>query len=75
MDLILDVNSDLYNVGVDDKLAVVLTRSLVGGERGGNDDGYWDPAQYQQKSLADDYEYVMFGKVYKFDENATNSKV
>ncbi|KAK4054794.1 DNA-directed RNA polymerases I, II, and III subunit RPABC3 [Microbotryomycetes sp. JL201] len=67
MSLTLDVNSDLYPLSSDTNFAFALASSLHegGAER---DDGGWR-MQDIEGGLADDWEYVMYGKVYKFDED------
>jgi DNA-directed RNA polymerase I, II, and III subunit RPABC3 len=70
MDLVLDVNSELYPVNVNEKIRLVLTRSLSLTGSTGESDGYYDASRHgpnTTRSLADDYDYVMFGKCYKFD--------
>jgi DNA-directed RNA polymerase I, II, and III subunit RPABC3 len=62
MDLLLDVNIDVYPIARSEKkftLALAATLNLDGAP----DDGTFD--QTRRKSLADKYEYVMYGKVYK----------
>jgi DNA-directed RNA polymerase I, II, and III subunit RPABC3 len=62
MDLLLDVNIDVYPIARSEKkftLALAATLNLDGTQ----DDGTFD--QTRRKSLADKYEYVMYGKVYK----------
>jgi DNA-directed RNA polymerase I, II, and III subunit RPABC3 len=60
MQLLLDVNTDIYPVELGDKLTVALAKSLTDNEM---DDGIFD--QSGRASLADEYEYVMYGKVFK----------
>jgi DNA-directed RNA polymerase I, II, and III subunit RPABC3 len=63
MDLLLDVNIDVYPIARSEKkftLALAATLNLDGTP----DDGTFD--QTRRKSLADKYEYVMYGKVYKY---------
>ncbi|CAM6097305.1 unnamed protein product [Calypogeia fissa] len=64
MELMLDVNTDIYPMHMDEKfmLAIATTLSLDGTP----DDGFFD--QSGRKSLADKYEYVMHGKLYKYSE-------
>ncbi|CAM6100659.1 unnamed protein product [Calypogeia fissa] len=64
MELMLDVNTDIYPMHIDEKftLAMATTLSLDGTP----DDGFFD--QSGRKSLADKYEYVMYGKLYKYSE-------
>jgi len=61
MDLVLDINSQLYKLGIGDKFTLVLASTL-------NLDGTPDSNEFNQSgepSLMDSYEYVMHGKVFK----------
>ena len=60
--LLLDVNTDIYKLQEGDKfnLLLVSTLSLDGKE----DDGYFD--QDGRRTLLDDYDYGMHGKVFKY---------
>ncbi|CAI8006180.1 DNA-directed RNA polymerases I, II, and III subunit RPABC3 [Geodia barretti] len=64
MDLILDVNTQLYPVSLGDKFRLQLTTSLR--EDGVPDDGDY-LATDQDSSLADAFEYVMYGKIYRLE--------
>ena len=63
MDLTLDVNTQLYKLEVNNKFTLALAKSLS--LDGTPDDGTFD--QSGRPSLADRYEYVMAGKVYRFE--------
>ena len=61
--LIVDVN-DVFEANIDDKLHIVLASTL-------NLDGTptpetYDPSIFSQPTLADKFDYVMYGKVFKF---------
>ena len=63
--LIVDVN-DVFDVSVDDRLHIVLASTL-------NLDGTptpdsYDPAIFSKPTLADKFDYVMYGKVFKFTQ-------
>ncbi|CDR38410.1 CYFA0S02e01376g1_1 [Cyberlindnera fabianii] len=64
----LDVNSDLFPVKVNDSVTVTLASSLSldGSKDVANTS--WRPPKAGEKTLADDYDYVMYGTVYKFEE-------
>ncbi|CAH1797986.1 unnamed protein product [Owenia fusiformis] len=64
MDLILDVNTQIYPVDLGDKFRMVIATSLR--EDGYPDDGEYDPSD-TGPSRADSFEYVMFGKVYRIE--------
>ncbi|KAI9608753.1 hypothetical protein H4Q26_004940 [Puccinia striiformis f. sp. tritici PST-130] len=59
MNLVLDFNVELYPLKVGDSFALALSSSLTPEEGKGG--------------LADEYEYVMYGKLYKFDSGASDS--
>jgi DNA-directed RNA polymerase I, II, and III subunit RPABC3 len=66
MHLTLDVNTEIYPVKAGYKLTLLLASSLS------NDPSVPDKETWRdnlnRKTIADDYEYVMYGKVYKFDD-------
>ncbi|XP_024402642.1 DNA-directed RNA polymerases II and V subunit 8A [Physcomitrium patens] len=68
MDVLLDVNIDIYPLHKGEKFTLALASTLS--LDGTMDDGTFD--QSNRKSLADKYEYVMYGKVYKYAD--TESK-
>ena len=64
MDLILDVNTQIYPVELGEKFRMVLATTLK--EDGTPDDGEYNMAD-SGPSRADQFEYVMYGKVYRID--------
>ncbi|AOA61989.1 RNA polymerase subunit ABC14.5 [Komagataella phaffii CBS 7435] len=68
--LTLDINNEMFPVSQDDSLTVTLANSLSldGEDESANFSKSWRPPKPTDKSLADDYDYVMFGTVYKFEE-------
>lgn len=64
MDLILDINTQIYPMDLGDKFRMVIATSLR--EDGAPDDGEFDPTD-SGPSRADSFEYVMYGKVYRID--------
>lgn len=77
MELTLDIANELYPLKVDDNFSLLLARNL-------KPDDIEDDAEEQEgetrkikrelwraddQGLANDYDYVMYGKVYKFDDN------
>eukprot|EP01087_Luapelamoeba_hula_P014076 TRINITY_DN4066_c0_g1_i4.p1 TRINITY_DN4066_c0_g1~~TRINITY_DN4066_c0_g1_i4.p1 ORF type:complete len:140 (+),score=35.75 TRINITY_DN4066_c0_g1_i4:142-561(+) len=60
MQILLDVNIDLYPIDVSDKFQFTLASTL--NETDADDYGS------SSTSLADKYEYVMYGKVFKYEE-------
>lgn len=57
----LDINTDLYPVAVGDKFSFCLAKSIT------TSDNSEIPAYKQQNTLADRFDYVMYGKVYQMD--------
>lgn len=69
MDLVLDVNVDIYTLKQHDKFALAIASTL--NKDGTADDGQYDASIHTGRpSLMDEYEYVMYGKVYKYKESA-----
>lgn len=67
MELVLDVNCEVYPLRRGEKVALVLAHTLS--LDGTPDEGSFDPTD--RKSLMDKFEYVMYGKLYKaFDSSA-----
>jgi len=65
----LDVATEIYPMRVGDKFNMVLAPTL-------NLDGTPDTGYYTQagrKTLADKFEYVMHGKLYKISEDSSTS--
>ena len=64
MDLILDVNTQIYPVDYGEKFRLVLANTLK--EDGTPDDGEYNPSD-SGPSRADQFEYAMYGKVYRIE--------
>jgi len=60
VDLLVDVNCELFDVDAGERINVVLARTLS--LDGTPDDGAYNP--HMGPSLADSYDYVMHGRVY-----------
>lgn len=74
MDLVLDFNNELYPLDINDKFSLVLASTLAidgigvaASEKRVN----WRERQAGERDLSDEYEYVTYGKVYKFDESGS----
>ena len=65
MTLDLDVNSDLTNLDLNDKFTFALASTLSPDGTPGSE--YYD--QSKGPSLMDQYEYVMYGKIYKWKQD------
>ncbi|TRM65768.1 RNA polymerase [Schizophyllum amplum] len=66
MELELDFNVELFPLSQGDHVAVALASSL---RRGGGQQNAWRPGISANPGLEEDYDYVMFGKIYKYDES------
>ena len=75
MDMTLDYNTELYPLENGQSFAMALASSLSreggpanadGGETEEDGDA-WRPDGKGRRGLEEDYDYVMYGKVYKFD--------
>ncbi|KAL9716090.1 DNA-directed RNA polymerases I, II, and III subunit RPABC3 [Leucoagaricus gongylophorus] len=77
MDLTLDYNFELFPLKNGESFALALASSLDregvpsmvtdGDEETDKDRHKWRPDGKGKRGLEEDYEYVMYGKVYKFD--------
>lgn len=70
VDMVVDINSEVYPVRTGDKIKVVLCTTLD--PDGGEDSGVYD--QSGQPSLLDKYDYGMHGKVFHFDYDGGDSQ-
>ncbi|OJJ98709.1 hypothetical protein ASPACDRAFT_121270 [Aspergillus aculeatus ATCC 16872] len=68
----LDVNTELYPcvVGESLNMALASTLSLDGKDDSGAKAG-WKEVGMGEQTLANDYDYVCHGKVYRFEESST----
>lgn len=67
--LTVDVNSELFPCNAGDRLQLLLSSTLS--LDGSKDDGKgWRDIGRGEASLADDYDYVCHGKVYRVDEGS-----
>lgn len=63
----LDVNTELYPVAVEDRISLALALSLnLDGSK--DDSKGWRNVGRGEQTLADEYDYVCHGKIYRFDE-------
>ncbi|PIO74975.1 arginine--tRNA ligase [Teladorsagia circumcincta] len=69
MELILDVNTQIYPINLNDKFRLMITTSVR--DDGMPDEGEFDPlANYSRVAQ---FEYVMFGRVYRIEGDDTGS--
>ncbi|KAI9079474.1 hypothetical protein QN277_025696 [Acacia crassicarpa] len=66
----LDINSEIYPLQVGQKFALLLAPTL--NPEGKADTGYYVPGN--RESLADKFEYVMYGKLYRISEGSGRDK-
>ena len=65
--LMLDVNTELYPLNEGDDVTVALAQSLnLDGTK--DDTKGWREVGMGEQTLADEYDYVCHGKIYRFDE-------
>ncbi|GME86672.1 unnamed protein product [Ambrosiozyma monospora] len=76
--LTLDINTELFPVSTSDTLTITLAKTLSlddsTAEEFLSSNGSWRPPKPNQRSLMDEYDYVMYGTVYKFEEGK-NDKI
>lgn len=65
----LDINTDLFSCTVFDRLHIVLASTLsLDGVKDDVKGGRREPRSGDGPSLADEYDYVCHGKIYRFEE-------
>ncbi|SCV03175.1 LAMI_0H06062g1_1 [Lachancea mirantina] len=67
--LTVDVNTELFPVQVNDSLTVMLS-STLSPEGVEMTQTSWRAPRPGERTLADDYDYVMYGTAYRFEEVA-----
>ena len=73
MELILDINSQLYPVDGGDKFRLMLASTLR--EDGVADDGEYNPLGINGPNKADNFEYVMYGKIYRLEGDEDSARM
>lgn len=74
MSFTLDINTELYPCARQENLQLVLASTLS--LDGSKDDGKgWREVGMGEATLANDYDYVMHGKVYRFQESPDGEKL
>ena len=72
--LTLDINIELFPVTPQEQLTITLASSLSldnnteNNNNNNNKTASWRPPHPNERSLADDYDYVMYGTAYRFEE-------
>jgi DNA-directed RNA polymerase I, II, and III subunit RPABC3 len=71
----LDINSDIYPIDKGDRITVAFAKTLT---EGSESNVYFDPllgTYDKQSKLMDAYEYVMFGRLFKYKEENTKLSI
>lgn len=81
----LDVNTELYPCSEGDSLSMALASTLSldgkapdsapGGSSGSAGKGGWRDVGAGEQTLANDFDYVCHGKIYRFEESATEGNM
>lgn len=84
MEMLLDINTDIFPVSEGEKLTVALASSLdpqvilwvvlVFLPIQVPDGGYYD-SRFESNRLVNKYDYIMYGKVYRYEEEKANSRL
>jgi len=70
-ELVLDVNSQIYPMAVDEVFALVLSHEIT--SETVKDSEHWHPSMLQNSNAAK-YEYVMHGRVYRYEEDSMHHR-
>lgn len=76
MDLLLDVNTDLYPMDVGEKFSLALAPTLNTDSSAMS--GHYDASLHgssRKENLSDLYEYVMHGKIFKFRNTSVGGQL
>lgn len=65
MQVTVDINTDIFPISINQRFGFALATSITADET--VEDGYWNPNS--GPSLADKYDYVMYGIVFKYEEH------
>mmetsp|Transcript_21718 Transcript_21718/g.30629 ORF Transcript_21718/g.30629 Transcript_21718/m.30629 type:complete len:148 (-) Transcript_21718:239-682(-) len=68
-DLLLDINSDIYKVREADKITLVLASTL---HLDGSPEDHFSYNPTSEPTLADNYEYVMHGRIFNMEHKKDN---
>ncbi|KAK9453899.1 hypothetical protein V1511DRAFT_49792 [Dipodascopsis uninucleata] len=66
--LTLDLNTELFPVSQGEVLSIAIAKSLSLIPESSSTTSGWREPKPGERGLADDYDYVMYGTVYKFEE-------
>ena len=62
----LDINHELFSVQVDDQITMVLATTL--NLDGSKDEKGWRESKAHEPNLSDMFDYVLYGKIYRFED-------
>jgi DNA-directed RNA polymerases I, II, and III subunit RPABC3 len=69
--LTLDINVDLLQLQEGDSFTLVLASTLnLDGTKDPEGKGWRDLSAGNERTLADDFDYVCYGKIYRFEEGS-----
>ena len=68
--LILDINSQVYKIRENDSFSFLLKNQI---SEGSSESAHWHPSQVKGSDAAQ-YDYVMYGKVYRYEEESAHHK-
>ena len=69
--LILDINTQVYPMRENEVFSLVLTNQISSEAPTGN--SHWHPS-HLKNSNASKYDYVMYGKMYRYEEDGSHHK-
>ncbi|KAH0791305.1 DNA-directed RNA polymerases I, II, and III subunit RPABC3 [Histomonas meleagridis] len=70
--LILDINSQLYEMRQDEYFSLVISQEIS--TEAPSDSTHWHPGMLQNSTFASKFDYIMYGKVYRYEEDSANHK-
>lgn len=76
-EIILDVNVDIYPVHAKESLTIGITTSVANRSSAPDDLNVYeltDTSPQRHPSLMDSYDYVMYGKIFKLEEKASERR-
>lgn len=74
--MVIDINSEIYPISEGDKIELLLTEELRPGGADSTEDGVpiYDPT-LPLGETADRFEYIMYGRIFKFAEEKSRAYV
>lgn len=76
IEFVLDVNTEIYPLQAGQRLRCVLASNVEEEQhREAENTGVYDPNMRRRKTLLDNFEYAVYGRVFKFEEEKGSSRV